>query len=231
MSTNEHPLSDAKRVLRIKALIHDIDVVVCMYPYAFMFQQLAKVIGMDSPKSRHFFSARQETLSALKQARAPHLVLISEQLKDGSGLDLLREIKRLNPRHRCIVVLNQNSESAQRLARQLHADACIDETSLQERNGALIEALEAVHGGRTYTDPRLQDRHASVQPADGQPLSERQHEILRWVAEGLSNRDIAVQLNITPNTVRDHLSEVMRRLEVSNRASAVSTAFRLGLLP
>ena len=80
MNTNEHPLSDAKRVLRIKALIHDIDVVVCMYPYAFMFEQLAKVIGMDSPKSRHFFSARPETLSALKQARAPHLVLISEQL-------------------------------------------------------------------------------------------------------------------------------------------------------
>ena len=231
MNTNEHPLSDAKRVLRIKALIQDIDVVVCMYPYAFMFEQLAKVIGMDSAKSRHFFSARQETLSALKQARAPHLVLISEQLKDGSGLDLLREIKRLNHRHRCIVVLNQNSESAQRLARKLHADACIDETSLQERNGALIEALEAIHGGRTYTDPRLQDRPASVHPADGQPLSERQHEILRWVAEGLSNRDIAVQLNITPNTVRDHLSEVMRRLEVSNRASAVSTAFRLGLLP
>ena len=54
MSTSKHLLSDAKRVIRIKALIHDIDVVVCIYPFAFMFQQLAKVIGMDSPKSRHF---------------------------------------------------------------------------------------------------------------------------------------------------------------------------------
>ena len=231
MSTSQRPLSDAKRVLRIKALIHDTDVVVCMYPFAFMFQELAKVIGMDSPKSRHFFSARHETLSVLKQAQSPHLVLISEQLNDGSGLDLLREIKRLNPGHRCIVVLNQNSVSAQRLARQLHADACIDETSLQERTGALIEALEAVQGGTTYLDPRLQDLKPSVHPADVQPLSERQHEILRWVAEGLSNRDIGERLNITPNTVRDHLSEVMRRLDVSNRASAVSTAFHLGLLP
>ncbi|QNJ27500.1 two-component system response regulator RR class II (RRII)-LuxR [Synechococcus sp. SYN20] len=51
------------------------------------------------------------------------------------------------------------------------------------------------------------------------------------MAEGLSNRDIGERLNITPNTVRDHLSEVMRRLEVSNRTSAVSTAFHLGLLP
>ncbi|QNJ27499.1 two-component system response regulator RR class II (RRII)-LuxR [Synechococcus sp. SYN20] len=69
--------------------------------------------------------------------------------------------------------------SAQRLARQLHADACIDETSLQERTGALIEALEAVQGGKTYLDPRLQDLKPSVHPADVQPLSERQHEILR----------------------------------------------------
>jgi DNA-binding NarL/FixJ family response regulator len=113
----------------------------------------------------------------------------------------------------------------------LHADACIDETSLQERTGVLIEALKAVQGGKTYMDPRLQKPNPSGRLADGQPLSERQHEILRWVAEGLSNRDIGVQLNITTNTVRDHLSEVMRRLEVSNRASAVSTAFRLGLLP
>ncbi len=231
MSSGQHPLSDAKRVLRIKALIHDIDVVVCMYPYAFMFQQLAKVIGMDSAKSRHFLSARHEVLSVLKQAQAPHLVLISEQLNDGSGLDLLRDIKRLDRDHRCIVVLNQNSVNAQRLARQLHADACIDENSLQERTGALIKALEAVQQGKTYTDPRLQDLRPSVHPADGQPLSERQQEILHWVAEGLSNREIGLQLNITPNTVRDHLSEVMRRLEVSNRASAVSTAFRLGLLP
>ena len=54
---------------------------VCMYPYTFMFQQLAQVIGMDSPKNRYFFSARQETLSDLKPAKAPHLVLISEQVK------------------------------------------------------------------------------------------------------------------------------------------------------
>ena len=231
MSPSQHPLSDAKRVLRIKALVHDIDVVVCMYPFTFVFQQLARAIGMDSPKNRHFFSARQETLNLLKPCTAPHLVLISEQLKDGSGLDLLREIKRLNPDHRCIVVLNQDRASGLRLARQLHADACLDASSLQERTGALIEALEALHRGKTYFDPRLEDLSRSLQPADGQPLSERQHEILRWVAEGLSNREIGELLNITPNTVRDHLSELMRRLEVSNRASAVSTAFQLGLLP
>ena len=117
MSTSQRPLSDAKRVLRIKAFVHDTDVVVCMYPFAFMFQELAKVIGMDSPKCRHFLSARHEALSVLKQAQLSASGLISDQLNDGSGLDLLRDIKRLDPDHRCIVVLNRNSVSAQRLAR------------------------------------------------------------------------------------------------------------------
>ena len=71
MSSGQHPLSDAKRVLRIKALVHDIDIVGCRYPFTFMFQQLTKVIGMDSAKSRHFLSARHEALSVLKQPRLP----------------------------------------------------------------------------------------------------------------------------------------------------------------
>tara|TARA_B100001093_G_C26809883_1_gene1007111 strand:- start:560 stop:1255 length:696 start_codon:yes stop_codon:yes gene_type:complete len=231
MSKSESPVNDAVRVLQIKALLREIDVIVCMYPYAFAFQQLAKVIGISSQKSRHFFSSRNESLRVLKQAKTPSLILISEQLRDGSGLDLLREIKRMNPCHLCIVVLNQNSLSAQRLARKLHADACINEQSMQENRGALIEALEAVHRGKKYIDSTLPGLNPSLHPAYELPLSERQLEILRLVADGFGNREIAAQLNITTNTVRDHFSEVMKRLEVSNRASAVSTAFRLGLLP
>ena len=55
MSKSESPVNDAVRVLQIKALLREIDVIVCMYPYAFAFQQLAKVIGISSQKSRHFF--------------------------------------------------------------------------------------------------------------------------------------------------------------------------------
>ncbi len=231
MSQSQPPVNDAKRILRIKTLLRDIDVIVCIYPYAFAFQQLATVIGISSHKNRHFFSSRQESLRVLKQAETSFLILISEKLKDGSGLDLLREIKRVNPCHLCIVVLNQNSLSAQRLARKLHADACINEQSMQESRGVLIEALEAVQRGKKYIDPTLPGLNPSLHPVDELPLSERQLEILRLVADGFGNREIAAQLNITTNTVRDHFSEVMRRLEVSNRASAVSTAFQLGLLP
>lgn len=64
-----------------------------------------------------------------------------------------------------------------------------------------------------------------------QALLSLQLEILALVAEGLSNRQIADQLNISVNTARDHFSEILTRLDVSNRASAVSAALRLGLIP
>ena len=90
MSTGQHPLSDAKRVARIKALLHDIDVVVCMYPFAFVFRSWRRSLGWTARKADIFFSTRQETLSVLKLAKAPHMTLISEKLNTGSGLDLRR---------------------------------------------------------------------------------------------------------------------------------------------
>ena len=84
--------------------------------------------------------------------------------------------------------------------------------------------------GLHYVDPSLMptDRTETDTPV---VLSERQLEILTLVAEGLSNRQIADQLHISVNTARDHLSEILTRLDVGNRASAVSSALRLGLVP
>ena len=84
--------------------------------------------------------------------------------------------------------------------------------------------------GRHFVDPSLVDAER-VQSETPKMLSERQLEILGLVAEGLSNREIADRLHISVNTARDHLSEILTRLDVGNRASAVSAALRLGLIP
>ncbi|PTT95154.1 DNA-binding response regulator, partial [Pseudomonas sp. HMWF031] len=106
----------------------------------------------------------------------------------------------------------------------------LDERSVEKRSGALIQALAALQEGSRYEDPRLQDEHQAPHTSN-KTLSGRQLEILALVAEGLSNRVIAQQLQISSNTVRDHLSEIMLRLDVNNRASAVSSALRRGLMP
>ena len=109
-------------------------------------------------------------------------------------------------------------------------DSLLDERSVEKRSGALIQALTALREGSRYEDPRLQADFEATHTSN-KTLSGRQLEILTLVADGLSNRDIAQQLQISSNTVRDHLSEIMLRLEVNNRASAVSSALRRGLMP
>ena len=84
--------------------------------------------------------------------------------------------------------------------------------------------------GRHFVDPSLIDADR-VESEPPKMLSERQLEILALVAEGLSNREIADRLHISVNTARDHLSEILSRLGVGNRASAVSAALRLRLIP
>lgn len=224
-------IGDIERVRRIRALIHDSDLLVCLYPHLFAVKQIARLSGMHSTKQRRFLDSRADAMAYLEDVGTPHWLLISEQLSDGSGLELLRDSKRLNPDHRCLLLLNRPRRDSLRLARQLKVDACIDERSVEQRSGVLIEALRAMKEGRHYEDPRFQESDPGSPVGQGAVLSERQLEILALVAEGLSNREIATQLQITANTVRDHLSEIMQRLEVGNRASAVSSALRLGLMP
>ena len=167
----------------------------------------------------------------LKNVKTPHWLLVSEQLSDGSGLDLLRDCKRFQISHRTLLLINRQGKSSLRIARRLNVDAILNERSVEQRSGALINALTCMKQAKHYEDPSLLEGERILARENAKVLSERQLEILALVAEGLSNRQIADQLNISVNTARDHCSEILTRLDVSNRASAVSAALRLGLIP
>ena len=230
MPRNKLDTSDFEKARRIRSLIHDQDLLICLYPHLFAVEQMLRLFGMHSSRIRRFYDSRAEAMAYIKTVDTPHWLLVSEQLRDGSGLDLLRDCKRLSNEHRGLLLINRPGGSNLRLARKLSVDACLAERSVERRNGALINALSAMKRGLHYVDP-------SLMPADRTEtdtavvLSERQLEILTLVAEGLSNRQIADQLHISVNTARDHLSEILTRLDVGNRASAVSSALRLGLVP
>ena len=222
--------SDVERARRIRLLIHDQDLLICLYPHLFAVKQMLRLTGIRSTKVRRFHDSRAEAMAYLTQVNTPHWLLVSEQLSDGSGLDFLRDCKRLQVSHRGLLLINRSRSNTVRLARRLRVDACLDERSVEERSGALIAALTAMKSGQHYEDPRLVEEDGT-EPSKPTELSERQLEILALVAEGLSNREIAARLYISVNTVSDHLSEILARLGVANRASAVSSALRLGLIP
>jgi DNA-binding NarL/FixJ family response regulator len=90
----------------------------------------------------------------------------------------------------------------------------------------LRAALEAVAVGLVVLDPAARDAH---DPAVD-PLTEREREVLRMLARGLSNRRIAERLGISENTVKAHVAAVLGKLGAATRTEAVTEGIRLGLV-
>jgi DNA-binding NarL/FixJ family response regulator len=96
----------------------------------------------------------------------------------------------------------------------------------------LVAKLEQVRAATRGIDSLLVE--AAVAGLSRRPavpeLTVREEVVLRMLADGLTNREIADELGISPHTVKDHLTSVYRRLEATNRASAITRARDLGLL-
>jgi DNA-binding NarL/FixJ family response regulator len=101
----------------------------------------------------------------------------------------------------------------------------------------LVEAIQEVHAGRTLVTPsltpRLVERVSWIDESShiAEALTEREAEVLRLIATGARNRDVADQLVITENTVKHHIGQIHAKLGVRTRTQAVVRARRLGLLP
>jgi DNA-binding NarL/FixJ family response regulator len=101
----------------------------------------------------------------------------------------------------------------------------------------LAEAIRAVHGERRYLDPALapiltapRSKFARTVSPVQQPLSRREYQVLRLIADGLENQAIAKLLYVSVETVRTHVKSILRKLSARDRTHAVAVAFRSGVL-
>jgi DNA-binding NarL/FixJ family response regulator len=98
----------------------------------------------------------------------------------------------------------------------------------------LVRAIRAVSRGDSAFDARsaaaMVRNLNAVGEADNRRLTDREFQVLRMLAQGLSNRDIGGRLYVSETTVKFHVGNIMRKLEVSRRAEAVYTASKLGLI-
>lgn len=92
----------------------------------------------------------------------------------------------------------------------------------------LPAAIRAVVAGRTFIDPAIERHLARVQEAD--ELTPREGDVLRHLAVGASNRTIAAALNVSEETVKTHVANVLSKLQVENRAQAAVQALKRGLV-
>lgn len=98
---------------------------------------------------------------------------------------------------------------------------------------SLADAIRAAYHGRSTLAPEaaqllIQSTHDEAIP--GHDLTPREREVLNLLVEGLNNPEIAVKLNVSRSTARAHVSQILSKLGVSNRAEAIALAFRSGLV-
>ncbi len=173
-------------------------------------------------------------LRTLLEDAMPEVVLLDISMPGLSGLDALEEIKDRFPRLRVIVLtMHEESEYVERAAR-LGVKGYLPKNVEPEE---LRASIRKVMQGETAFHPRMAQRlfEAWSTPAAAKPtlladLTDREQEVLRLVADGLSTKMIAEQLSISPRTVETHRINLTRKLGAANTAEAIGKAHELGLL-
>jgi two-component system NarL family response regulator len=165
-----------------------------------------------------------EALAAYRQHR-PTLVLMDVRLPGASGIETTSAILSEFPEARILMLSTHAGEEEVYRSLQTGAAGYILKSAMREN---LLSAIRMVSKGERYVDPSL----TSVLAArlSHRSLTARELEVLRMVAKGLSNKEIAAALNIAEITVKQHVSHVLEKLDVKDRTQAATEALKRGII-
>ena len=220
-----------ERIRELTILLKNKNIIICIYPFSSLIKELIKLKIENKYYQRLFASSIKETMNFLKlNNKKEFYIFISENLKDGKGTKLIMDIKKLNESQKCLILLNGKDENNLNIALQLKANAIVHEESLEDKNGALVKAIKKINIDQYFLDPKFQEIIKENQLNIDSNLTKRHIEIIKLVQEGLTNQEIASILLISPNTVRDHLKEIMRRLNTNSRTGVINICLRIGII-
>jgi len=171
-------------------------------------------------------------LELVRQHDADVLVL-DLKMPGLDGIDVLRAVKASHPAVKVVVVTMFEAREYVARAMKLGADAyLLKDSAVQD----LVAAIDAVMAGGSYFSPAIQVQMAELlrgeatAPSGAQSLTEREREVLSWLARGFSSKEVAAQLGISVRTVETHRANLMHKLGVKSVALLIQLALREGLL-
>ena len=156
----------------------------------------------------------------------PGVVLMDLAMPELDGAGAILAIRGEFPDARVLVLTTyDNDESVFRALENGAKGYLLKDCSTAD----LLAAIRKIHGGGTHVSERAAARLAERTMAGG-PLSPREIEVLKWIAEGKSNKEIAALLFISEGTVKTHVLSIHEKLGVGDRTEAVVTAIKRGIL-
>jgi two-component system response regulator NreC len=171
---------------------------------------------------------------AVFQARAlnPDVILLDIVMPDQTGLDVLPQLKRENPDAQVLVLSMQDEP---RYVREAFAAGASGYVLKEAADNEVVAAIREVAGGGRYVNPELGARLVAADAeatkrAEEDPLSDREREVLRLLALGHTNQEIAKMLYISVRTAETHRAHIMQKLRLQTRADLVAYALERGLL-
>ncbi len=170
-------------------------------------------------------AATAEDALAAYREHHPDVTIMDLRLPGGSGFDAIRSIREANPEARILVLSNYEGVADIRRALELGAMGYLTKDADAD---TLILAIEKIHRGHRYLPPSVVKTFAEYPDVD--PLTAREEQIVRLLAEGLSNKEIGARLGIAEKTVRVHMTHILDKLGVTDRTQLLITAVQRGII-
>ena len=171
---------------------------------------------------------------AIFRARAlkPDVILLDVVMPGASGIDVLPELLRESPQTKVLVLSMQDDPSYVREAFGAGASGYVLKEAADEE---VVSAVREIAKGGRYVHPTLGARMVAAEAeeraaVEADPLSEREREVLRLLALGHTNQEIAQELYISVRTAESHRAHIMQKLRLATRAELVRYALSHGLL-
>lgn len=170
----------------------------------------------------------------LAAALQPDVILMDLNMPGMNGIDATRAINRISPHIGILVFTMFDDDDSVFSAMRVGARGYLLKGANQEET---LRAIKVVSSGEAIFSPsiaqRLMHYFASLAPDPSKQLfpelTDREREILRYIAQGINNFDIAAKTGLSPKTVRNHVSNIFNKLQVADRAQAIIRAREAGL--
>ncbi|MGI6557807.1 MAG: response regulator [Limnochordia bacterium] len=204
--------------------------------YALFRQGLARILEMEEDIIVVGEAGNGREALELAVELRPHIILMDINMPVVNGLEATRKLHRRLPHVGIIgLTIHDDEEYLRELIKEGAQGYLLKDTEPVR----VVEAIRRVYRGEAFLPPNLitklfstlqRSSVAEDDPSPGEELTPREKEVLCCIAQGMSNKEIAVSLYISEKTVKNHISSIFRKLDLTDRTQAAVYAIKQGLV-